>query len=73
VNLEAQLLPNTFEHALNHLLNHEIGLRAFEAQIKNEDVGANDLLSSVPLRGGIPERDRMRSIKKEASPFSQVE
>jgi hypothetical protein len=48
VNLEPQLLASTLADALNHLLNCEVGLSALEAQFKNEDVGANDLLSSVP-------------------------
>ena len=34
VDLEAQLLPGTFEHALNHLLDHEIDLSAFDARFK---------------------------------------
>jgi hypothetical protein len=52
VNLEAQLLPGTLEHALNHLLDHEIDLRAFEAVLKNEDVGATDLRPSLSLCAG---------------------
>lgn len=42
-----------------------------EAQFKNEDVGATDLPPSLSLlaRRGVPELDRMVSIKKEASPF----
>jgi hypothetical protein len=31
VDLEAQLLPGTFEHALNHLLDHEIDLSGLDA------------------------------------------
>ena len=40
VDLEAQLLPGTFEHSLNHLLDHEIDLSAFDARFKNDDTGA---------------------------------
>ena len=41
VDLEAQLLPGTFEHALNHLLDHEIDLSGFDARFKNDEVGAS--------------------------------
>ena len=41
VDLEAQLLPGTFEHALNHLLDHEIELSGFDARFNNDDTGAN--------------------------------
>jgi transposase len=40
VDLAAQLLPGTFEHALNHLLDHAIDLSAFDARFKNDDTGA---------------------------------
>ncbi len=30
VDLQQQLLPGTFEHALNHLLDHEVELSAFD-------------------------------------------
>ncbi len=40
MDLEAQLLPGTFEHALSHLLDHEIDLSAFDARFKNDDTGA---------------------------------
>jgi hypothetical protein len=31
VDLARQLLPGTFEHALNHLLDHEIDVRGLDA------------------------------------------
>jgi transposase len=40
VDLSRQLLPGTFEHALNHLLDHEIDLSRFDARFKNDVVGA---------------------------------
>ena len=43
VDLQAQLLPGTFEHALNHLLDHEIDLSAFDANFKNDETGATAL------------------------------
>jgi transposase len=41
VDLEAQLLPGTLEHALNHLLDHEIDLSGFDARFNNDDTGAS--------------------------------
>jgi transposase len=41
VDLEAQLLPGTFEHALNHLLDREVDLSGFDARFANDDTGAS--------------------------------
>lgn len=41
VDLQAQLLPGTFEHALDHLLDHEIDLSGFDARFHNDDTGAS--------------------------------
>jgi transposase len=41
VDLEAQLLPGTIEHALNHLLDHEIDLSGFDARFRNDETGAS--------------------------------
>ena len=40
VDLSRQLLPGTFEHALNHLLDHEIDLSHFDARFRNDETGA---------------------------------
>ena len=40
VDLTRQLLPGTFEHALNHLLDHEIDLSCFDARFCNDETGA---------------------------------
>jgi hypothetical protein len=40
VDLERQLLPGTFEHALNHLIDHELDLSGFDARYKNDLTGA---------------------------------
>jgi len=40
VDLSRQLRPGTFEHALNHLLDHEIDLSNFDARFCNDDTGA---------------------------------
>ena len=40
VDLQRQLLPGTFEHALNHLVDHELDLSRFDARYKNDLTGA---------------------------------
>jgi transposase len=40
VDLAQQLLPGTFEHALNHLLDHAIDLSSFDARFRNDATGA---------------------------------
>jgi transposase len=40
VDLERQLLPGTFEHALNYLIDHEIDLTGFDARYRNDLTGA---------------------------------
>ena len=40
VDLERQLLPGTFEHALNYLIDHEIDLSRFDTRYKNDLTGA---------------------------------
>ena len=41
VDLARQLLPGTFEHALNHLLDHAIDLSHFDARFRNDTTGAS--------------------------------
>lgn len=40
VDLERQLLPGTFEHALNHLIDHELDLSGFDIHYRNDLTGA---------------------------------
>ena len=40
VDLARRLLPGTFEHSLNHLLDHEVDLAHFDARFKNDATGA---------------------------------
>jgi transposase len=40
VDLSRQLLPGTFEHALNHLLDHAVDLSHFDARFRNDTTGA---------------------------------
>ena len=41
VDLQRQLLPGTFEHALNHLIDHELDLSSFDARFNNDATGAS--------------------------------
>ena len=40
VDLQSQLIPGTFEHALDWLIDHELDLTPFDARYKNDDEGA---------------------------------
>ena len=40
VDLAQQLLPGTFEYALNHLLDHAVDLSPFDARCRNDETGA---------------------------------
>ena len=50
VDLVSQLLPGTFEHALNHLLDHEIDLSSLDARYANDDTGAPAYPPAVLLK-----------------------
>jgi transposase len=50
VDLAGQLLPGTFEHALHHLLEHEIDLSRFDARFRNDDTGAPAYPPAVLLK-----------------------
>ena len=50
VDVAKQLLPGSFEHAVHHLLTHEIDLRAFDARVRNAETGA----TAYPLRMLLP-------------------
>src|SRR3990170_1799161 len=39
VDLARQLLPGTFEHAVNHLLDHAIDLSGFDTRFRNDETG----------------------------------
>jgi hypothetical protein len=41
IDLGRQLQPGTFEHALNHLLDHELDLSGFDARFGNDATGAS--------------------------------
>ena len=40
VSFAEQILPGTFEHTLNHLIDHEIDLKVFEHRYRNDETGA---------------------------------
>ena len=40
VYFKEQILPGTFEYALNHIIDHELDLSIFEPRYKNNDTGA---------------------------------
>ena len=40
VDLFRQLLPGTFEHALHHLLDHDVDLSQFDSRFRNDETGA---------------------------------
>lgn len=40
VDLQRQLLPGTFEHAMNHLIDSELDLSSFDARFNNDVTGA---------------------------------
>lgn len=41
IDLAHQLMPGTFEHALNHLLDQELDLSDFDARFCNDATGAS--------------------------------
>ena len=50
VDLSRQLLPGTFEHALNHLLDHAIDLSHVDARFPNDTTGAPAYPPALLLR-----------------------
>src|SRR5512140_1990030 len=40
LDLQRQLLPGTFEHALNHLLDNALDLTGFDTRFNNDETGA---------------------------------
>jgi transposase len=50
VDLERQLIPGTFVHALNHLIEHSLDLSAFDTRYTNDRSGAAAYPPSVLLK-----------------------
>src|SRR3989338_5141132 len=40
VSFDRQILPCTFEYTLNHLIDHDVDLAAFDGPYQNDDTGA---------------------------------
>ena len=75
VDLERQLQPGTFEHALNYLVDHELDLRRFDVRYKNDLTGASAyppaMLLKVVLfaysRGIVRSRDIERACREQVT------
>jgi hypothetical protein len=50
IDLAAQLLPCTFEHAVHHLLDQAIDLIPFDARYRNDTTGAPAYAPGMLLR-----------------------
>ena len=50
IDLSVQLLPGTFEHALSHLIDHELDLRALDERFRNDETGAPAYAPAVLLK-----------------------
>jgi len=50
VDLARQLLPGTFEHALDYLIDHELDLSAFDTWYRNDETGAPAYPPAVLLK-----------------------
>ena len=50
VDLQRQLLPGTFEHALNHLLDQELDLSGFDSRFNNDVTGASAFPPAMLLK-----------------------
>lgn len=75
VDLERQLQPGTFEHALNYLVDHQLDLSRFDARYKNDLTGATAyppaMLLKVVLfaysRGIVRSRDIERACREQVT------
>ncbi|MCF8151273.1 MAG: transposase [Sulfuritalea sp.] len=73
VDLERQLLPGTFEHALNYLVDHQLDLSGFDTRYKNDLTGASAyppaMLLKVVLfaysRGIVSSREIERACREQ--------
>ena len=50
VDLSRLLLPESFERALNHLLDHAVELSHFDARFRNDSTGAADCATRWDFR-----------------------
>ncbi|MFN0040156.1 MAG: hypothetical protein ACKVP2_11640 [Burkholderiales bacterium] len=69
IDLSVQLLPGTFEHALSHLIDHELDLRVLDDRFRNDDDGA-PALRTLALRKA--EKIRANPHKTSKSEFRSI-
>ena len=50
VDLSKQLLPGSFEHALDYLIDHELDLSGFDIRYRNDQTGATAYPPAVLLK-----------------------
>jgi len=67
VDLERQLLPGTFEHALCHLIDHEIDLSGFDARYRNDLSGATAYPPAMLLKVVLFAYSRGLSVRAPSS------
>ena len=75
VDLQRQLLPGTFEHALNHLLDCVLDLSCFDARFRNDATGATAYPPAMLLKvvlfaysmGIISSRDIERACREHVT------
>jgi transposase len=75
VDLERQLLPGTFEHALHWIVDHELDLSGFDSRYRNDLTGASayppGLLLKVVLfaysRGIVSSREIERACREQVT------
>jgi len=71
VDLQRQLLPGTFEYALNHLLDNELDLSDFDSRFNNDVAGATAFRLPCCLKSFcLPMRSKRRDITRHARSFT---
>ena len=53
IDLSVQLLPGNFEHALSHLIDHELDLRVLDERSKYHECGAPPSCALGVAQGGV--------------------
>ena len=83
IDLQKQLLPGTFEHALNHLIDHVLDLTRFDTRYNNDLTGASAYPPAMLQRHReadqqdlepdlqAKEQQRIASLEKEAAKMHQ--
>jgi hypothetical protein len=71
VDLERQLLPGTFEYALNYLVDHELDLSGFDARYKNDLTGATayQIIVEAQAHGTGSEQSLLMPVVEATSPL----